>query len=336
MTYGTNPERNLNREIDRTADQARQAVNQASDRAKDVASDVQHKAENIAADVQRKAERALDSAQSFDLSQQIRERPWLFVGAAVAAAFLFSRSSGRGSDSQSWQPNQQAWQGQQYGQPSWQQGQQPWQSQQPWQGQQPHWENPQAHASAMEQVKQYESSQREGMVDKLGRQFLGNMRTLDDLYHAQVQDLYDAEHQILKALPMMIEAASSPELKQAFDQHLHQTQNQIRRLEQVFQRIGTEPKGKTCAAMSGILAEGQEIIGLRADPEVKDAGLIAAAQRVEHYEIAGYGCLRTWARLLGHQDSAQLLQQSLNEEEQTDRQLSQLAERTINARALQQ
>jgi ferritin-like metal-binding protein YciE len=145
--------------------------------------------------------------------------------------------------------------------------------------------------------------------------------------------LYDAEHQILKALPKLIEAASSPELKRAFELHLQQTHGQIQRLQQVFDQLGAKAQGKTCAAMRGLIAEGEELMGMRAEPMVMDAGLIATAQRIEHYEIAGYGCLRTWARQLGHTQAAQLLQQTLTEEESTDKQLSQIAEQAINLKA---
>jgi ferritin-like metal-binding protein YciE len=173
------------------------------------------------------------------------------------------------------------------------------------------------------------------MIVKIGRKFFSNLGSLEELFQEQLQDLYDAEHQILKALPKMITAASSPELKRAFEAHLQQTQGQVRRLEQVFDQIGAKAQGKTCVAMQGLISEGEELMSMRADPTVMDAGLIAAGQRVEHYEIAGYGCLRTWALQLGLTQAAQLLQQTLNEEEQTDKQLTQIAERAVNVKAAQ-
>jgi ferritin-like metal-binding protein YciE len=159
------------------------------------------------------------------------------------------------------------------------------------------------------------------------------MNSLEDLCRDQLADLYDAEQQILKALPKMMQAASNAELKRAFATHEQQTSNHVARLEQVFQLLGVPAKGKTCKAMKGLIEEGQELMSERADPSVMDAGLIAAAQKVEHYEMAGYGCLRTWATQLGYQQAAQLFQETLNEEEQTDKLLTQLAERVINVKA---
>jgi ferritin-like metal-binding protein YciE len=156
---------------------------------------------------------------------------------------------------------------------------------------------------------------------------------LQDLFVKELQDLYDAEHQILKALPKMTKAATAPELQQAFQHHQTQTENQVKRLEQIFQQLNASSKGKSCKAMQGIIAEGEEMIKEQADPAVKDAGLIAAAQRVEHYEIAGYGCARTYAAQLGHTQAAGLLQQTLDEEGATDKSLSVLAERVINLEA---
>lgn len=162
---------------------------------------------------------------------------------------------------------------------------------------------------------------------------MATLNTLEDLFVEQIQDLYDAEHQITKALPKMAKAASSSELKQAFEMHLEQTERQIARLEQVFDSIGQKAKGKTCEAMKGLIKEGDELMSTRADAAVMDAGLIASAQRVEHYEMAGYGTVRTWARLLGNTQGESLLQQTLDEEEQTDQKLSQIAERVVNVKA---
>lgn len=159
------------------------------------------------------------------------------------------------------------------------------------------------------------------------------LKSLEDLFVDELRDLYDAEHQITKALPKMAEKASSSELRSAFEEHLQVTEQHIHRLEQVFQQLGQSGKGKSCEAMKGILREGEQMMQERADAEVMDAALIASAQRVEHYEIAGYGTVRTYAQQLGHTQTARLLQQTLNEEGEADKKLTQIAERTINARA---
>jgi ferritin-like metal-binding protein YciE len=159
------------------------------------------------------------------------------------------------------------------------------------------------------------------------------LASLQDLLVEQLQDLHDAENQILKALPKMAKAASAPELRQAFEEHLEQSRIHVERLDRVFKEIGAKSKGKPCKAMQGLIAEGEEMIKEKAEPEVRDAGLIAAAQRVEHYEIAGYGCVRTYAAQLGQKQAAQLLQQTLDEEGTTDKKLTQLAERLINLEA---
>jgi ferritin-like metal-binding protein YciE len=161
-----------------------------------------------------------------------------------------------------------------------------------------------------------------------------SLDSFDKLFLDQLQDLYDAEKQLVKALPLMSKAAQDSALKSAFDQHLRETQNQVARLERVFSTIGETPKGKTCAAMKGLVAEGQEVIDASGDPDVKDAGLIAAAQRVEHYEIAAYGTARAFAQRLGKQDAVRLLQESLDEEGATDKRLTQLAESSINRQAM--
>lgn len=162
---------------------------------------------------------------------------------------------------------------------------------------------------------------------------MAKLNTLEALFVDQLQDLYDAENQITKALPKMMKAATAPELKQSFEMHLEQTKNQIARLEQIFKGMNAKPQGKSCEAMQGLIKEGEELMSHKADPAVMDAGLIATAQKVEHYEMAGYGCVRTWAQRLGHQEAASLLQQTLQEEEQTDKNLTQLAERVINIEA---
>ncbi|HZO87636.1 MAG TPA: ferritin-like domain-containing protein [Chthonomonadaceae bacterium] len=159
------------------------------------------------------------------------------------------------------------------------------------------------------------------------------LATLQDLFVEQLQDLYDAEQQILKALPKMSQAATSPQLKQAFDTHEQQTRTHVQRLEQIFQRLGKSPQGQTCKGMRGLIAEGEELMKENARPSVRDAGLITAAQRVEHYEIAGYGTVRTYAQEMGDQESMQLLQQTLDEEGETDKKLTQIAESTVNVKA---
>lgn len=158
------------------------------------------------------------------------------------------------------------------------------------------------------------------------------MESLRELLEEELKDLYSAENQILKALPKMIKKASAPDLKKGFQEHLKQTQEHVARLEKVCKEVGTSPKGKKCKGMEGLLEEGREWMEEDAEPEVMDAGLIAAAQHVEHYEIAGYGCVRTYAELLGFEKSAQLLQQTLDEEKETDAKLSVAAD-SINVEA---
>ena len=152
------------------------------------------------------------------------------------------------------------------------------------------------------------------------------LENLHSLLVEELQDLYSAENQIIEALPDMIEEASSPDLKSALQQHLEETRGQVRRLDQIFSQIPNVKKdGKTCKGMKGIIKDGQDLLDTDAEPEVLDAGMIAATQRVEHYEIAGYGTVRTYAQLLGRKDWAQLLEQTLNEEKQADQKLNQLA-----------
>jgi ferritin-like metal-binding protein YciE len=160
------------------------------------------------------------------------------------------------------------------------------------------------------------------------------MNSLQDLMVDQLKDLYNAESQLVKALPKMAKAATNPQLKQAFTTHLEQTKGHVERLEQVFDSMGLSAKGKTCKAMKGLIEEGKEMMDEDAEPEVMDAGLIAAAQRVEHYEMAGYGALRTYARQLGWQDVATTLQQTLDEEGGADKKLTAIAESHVNAEAV--
>jgi ferritin-like metal-binding protein YciE len=148
-----------------------------------------------------------------------------------------------------------------------------------------------------------------------------------------LKDLYNAENQLLKALPKMAKAASAPDLRKAFEDHLKETQGQVRRLERVFKKLDASPKGKKCKAMEGLIHEGKEIMSEDMDPAVLDAALITAAQKVEHYEIAAYGCVRTFARLLGYEDAADLLQETLDEEGAADKKLTKLAETVINIEA---
>ena len=160
------------------------------------------------------------------------------------------------------------------------------------------------------------------------------LESLQELYLEQLKDLHSAETQIIEALPKMIEQTNHTELRQAFQKHLAQTKEQLRRLEQIGQRAGQKLSGHKCKGMEGLLEEGEEMMKERADSDVLDAALIAAAQRVEHYEMAGYGCARTYASLLGLDDDAKLLQQTLDEEGETDHLLTDLAERVINIEAL--
>lgn len=160
------------------------------------------------------------------------------------------------------------------------------------------------------------------------------LESLHDLFIEELQDLYSAENQILDALPELVEKATSLDLKRAFQQHLEQTRMQVQRLDQIFDQLGedVDRKDKTCKGMKGIIKDNEDLLDDLAEPEVADAGMIAGAQRVEHYEIAGYGTVRTYAQLLGHNEWARLLEQTLNEEKQTDQILSQVASR-INVEA---
>lgn len=159
------------------------------------------------------------------------------------------------------------------------------------------------------------------------------IKSMNNLYVESLRDLYSAETQITKALPKMAKAANSEELKMGFEEHLAQTNGQIERLKQIFQGLGEKPTGHHCVAMEGLLEEGAELIESVKEPEVLDAGLIGAAQKVEHYEMAGYGTARNFARLLGFEDHAELLQETLDEEGETDQKLTDLADGMINEAA---
>jgi ferritin-like metal-binding protein YciE len=156
------------------------------------------------------------------------------------------------------------------------------------------------------------------------------LTSLDDLLVHELQDIYHAEGQILKALPKMIKAATHPELKQAFEEHRQQTEGQVRRLEQAFKLLGVPAKGRKCDGMAGLIAEGKKVMEQDAEPSVLDAALIAAAQKVEHYEIASYGCVCTYAEMLGYDQVHDLLGQNLDEEETTDQKLGTIAEGVVN------
>jgi ferritin-like metal-binding protein YciE len=155
---------------------------------------------------------------------------------------------------------------------------------------------------------------------------------LKQLYVEELKDLYNAENQLVKALPKMVKAATSEDLREGFAGHLEQTKEHVARLEQIFKALGESPKGKKCKGMEGLIEEGAEMIQEDPDPEELDAGLISAAQRVEHYEIAGYGCVIAYAKLLGEEEAAELLAQTIEEEKETDRKLTDLSEQ-INVEA---
>jgi ferritin-like metal-binding protein YciE len=155
--------------------------------------------------------------------------------------------------------------------------------------------------------------------------FSMKLENLQQLFLKELRDLYDAEKQITDALPKMIDAAKYPELKTALQEHLDVTQQQIARLDRIFETLGEDPTGETCKGMKGVLKEGGEIVSQGGDPSTVDAGIIGAAQRVEHYEMAGYGTVRTYAELLGQQEIAQLLQKTLDEEKEADETLTEIA-----------
>lgn len=162
--------------------------------------------------------------------------------------------------------------------------------------------------------------------------FSMKLENLQQLYLKELRDLYDAENQITGALPKLIDAANNSKLKNALQEHLNVTQTQIKRLEQIFQTLNEKATGETCKGMKGVIKEGDEIVSAGGDPSTVDAGIISAAQRVEHYEMAGYGTVRNYAKLLGQEEHARLLQQTLDEEEKADKTLTQIAS-TVNVEA---
>jgi ferritin-like metal-binding protein YciE len=161
-----------------------------------------------------------------------------------------------------------------------------------------------------------------------------SLDSLEQLFLEELKDIYNAEKQLTRALPRMAKAAESPKLEQAFTSHLKETEGQIQRLERIFQGLGHAARGKKCKGMEGLIEEGKEMMEEEGEPPVMDAALIAAAQKVEHYEIAAYGCLRTYAGLLGYSEAVQLLSQNLREEEAADKKLTQLGESGINQAAV--
>jgi ferritin-like metal-binding protein YciE len=159
---------------------------------------------------------------------------------------------------------------------------------------------------------------------------LDSLRTL---WVEEMRDLYNAENQLLKALPKMAKSASTPELKEAFETHLEETRTHVERLDEIFGKLGKKPTGKTCKAMKGLVEEGSEMMQHDGPDSVLDAGIIAAAQRVEHYEIAGYGAARTFASILGEDEAEDLLQETLDEEGAADEKLTEIAEGIVNEEA---
>jgi ferritin-like metal-binding protein YciE len=158
------------------------------------------------------------------------------------------------------------------------------------------------------------------------------LKTLDDVLEAELKDLYSAEKQLVEALPDIAEAASSDKLKDAVNEHLEETRGHVRRLEQVFEAIGVKPQAEHCDGMEGLISEGSEVAEMKGDGDARDAALIGAAQRVEHYEIAAYGTARTIAKQLGHDDAAKLLSETLDEESAADEKLTKIAE-SVNVAA---
>lgn len=162
---------------------------------------------------------------------------------------------------------------------------------------------------------------------------MAKVTTMEELFLDEIRDLYDAEKQLTKALPKMAKASVSDELREAFEGHLAQTQNQVERLERIFEALGEKATGRKCAAMSGLIKEGDEMVSDSEETAVRDAGLIAAAQKVEHYEISGYGSARTHAEILGHDEAVSLLDETLQEEKDADEKLNDLAQSAINEEA---
>jgi ferritin-like metal-binding protein YciE len=159
------------------------------------------------------------------------------------------------------------------------------------------------------------------------------MATLEDLYTDLLKDLYSAEKQLVKALPKMAKNSESPDLQRAFQEHLRQTEGHVERIERIFTELGGSPRGKKCVGMEGLVEEGNELLQENVEPNVLDAGLIAAAQKVEHYEIASYGTARAWAQRLGYDNAARLLQETLEEESMANEKLTRIAESHVNMEA---
>lgn len=159
------------------------------------------------------------------------------------------------------------------------------------------------------------------------------MATLDDLYTDLLKDLYSAEKQLVKALPKIAKNAQSPDLQKAFQEHLKQTEGHVERIERIFSDMDGSPRGKKCVGMEGLIEEGNELLQEDVEPDVLDAGLIAAAQKVEHYEISGYGTARAWAQRLGYDSAARLLKQTLDEESLANEKLTKIAESHVNMEA---
>jgi len=159
------------------------------------------------------------------------------------------------------------------------------------------------------------------------------MESLEELLQEELKDMYDAEKQLTKALPKLAKKATTPDLQDAFEEHLRQTEQHMERLEQVFDQLGMPVKGKTCKGMKNLIAEGNDMIADADDDATRDAIMIAAAQKVEHYEIAAYGTLRTWANVLGHREIASMLEDTLEEEKETDQKLTGIAEGFVNQAA---
>lgn len=161
-----------------------------------------------------------------------------------------------------------------------------------------------------------------------------SLESMQDLMLEELRDLYNAEQQLTKALPKMAEKAATPSLQQAFQSHLRETEGHVARLEQIFRQLDEKPSGKKCKGMEGLIDEGEEMLSEKGIESVRDAGIIAAAQRVEHYEIAAYGCAVNFAQLLGHSDIVTLLEQTLSEEKAADEKLTQIAEQEVNSQAM--
>ena len=162
---------------------------------------------------------------------------------------------------------------------------------------------------------------------------MAKTKNLEDLLVEELKDLYDAEKQLTRALPKVAKAATAPELRDAIQEHLEVTKGQVQRLEQVFEQLGKPARGKPCEAMKGLITEGKELMEEDMAGELMDVGLIAGSQKIEHYEMAGYGTVRTLAQTLGHKDVAQLLDETLREEEEADKKLTSIAKKYVNVRA---